>query len=292
MSILNALTMLDSLSDVPPPSAIQASHHDTAHLGAGPNHSTHAVVSLANNDVGPRAGADVAGESGAEHPYRANQFGVPADDSLRVPYGGQTRMRLAITSGLAHARLAIDLDARDLIAVRCSSELRPRLQVVGGEIALGWRGSFGGSFGGWLRDVFRPHGRDVTIVLHPAVDWTLAIHGGLAHCELDLVAGQVARVDIQGGCSQVSLDLPAPRAHTPIRIAGGAAHLTMLRPANTAVVLAATGGLAGLRLDDQRFDAIGGAVRLETRTPAPDAPRYELQLAGGASQLAVAAQHP
>jgi hypothetical protein len=45
--------------------------------------------------------------------------------------------------------------------------------------------------------------------------------------------------------------------------------------------------MAALRLDDQRFDAIGGSARLETRNTVPGAPRYELQINGGAADLAI-----
>lgn len=235
------------------------------------------------------------------HPYRAAEPGL-FDDHLHVPYRGQTRMRLALSSGLAHARIVIDPAAQDLIAIECGDGPEPRLRVVAGELALSWRSSrasfdgafgdpFGSSFGdwlgGWLRDVLRPSSRGLAVVLHPAVAWTIAIHGGLAHCELDLSAGCVARLDIHGGCSNVRLALPLPATAVPIRIAGGASHLTVERPAEAGVTLATSGGLAALRLDDQRFDAIGGAARLATPNLVPGTPSYELQLSGGASHLTI-----
>ena len=73
----------------------------------------------------------------------------------------------------------------------------------------------------------------------------------------------------------------------PIRIAGGACRLVVQRPAEIGVALAASGGMAALRLDDQRFDAIGGSARLETRNIVSGAPRYELQINGGAADLAI-----
>jgi hypothetical protein len=59
------------------------------------------------------------------------------------------------------------------------------------------------------------------------------------------------------------------------------------RPAGTGVALATSGGIAALRLDDQQFGAIGGSARLETRNSLPGAPRYELQIQGGAADLAI-----
>jgi hypothetical protein len=218
------------------------------------------------------------------HPYRSATEPCTLDcDGLRAPYSGQARMRLALSSGLSHGLIVIDPAAQDLIAIQCGDGPQPRLRVVAGEIALTWRVSFGD----WLRDALRSCNRDVAIVLHPAVEWTLAIRGGLAHFELDLSAGTVARIDIHGGCSDVRFALPLPETAVPIRIAGGACRLVMQRPAETGVALAASGGMAALRLDDQWFDAIGGSARLETRHIGPGAPRYELQIHGGAADLAI-----
>jgi hypothetical protein len=218
------------------------------------------------------------------HPYRSAVEAYPLDsDELCVPYSGQDRMRLTLSSGLSHGRIVIDPAAQDLIAVHCGDGPPPRLRVAAGEIALSWQVSFGD----WLLDALRPGNRDVAIVLHPAVEWALAIRGGLAHFELDLSAGAVARIDVRGGCSDVQLELPQPRAAVPIRIAGGVSHLVVQRPAETGVALATSGGIAALRLDDQQFGAIGGSARLETRNNMPGAPRYELQIQGGAADLAI-----
>lgn len=219
-----------------------------------------------------------------DHPYRSAFEPCALDtDEPRVPYAGQTRMRFSLSSGLSHARIVIDPAAHDLIAIHCDGP-QPRIRVVAGEVAVSWRGSFGD----WLLEALRGS-RDVAIVLHPAVEWALAIRGGLSHTELNLSAGTVARVDVHGGCSDVRFELPVPRAAVPVRIAGGVAKLAVHRPADVGVSLSVSGGMAALRLDDQRFGAIGGEARLETRHVAPGAPHYELQISGGAADLAIGA---
>src|SRR5437868_14404547 len=91
------------------------------------------------------------------HPYRNALEPCALDgDGLRVPYRGQARMRLALSSGLAHAFVVVDPDAHDLIAIQCDEGPRPRLRVVAGEIALSWPMR---SFGDWLRDALRPRDR-------------------------------------------------------------------------------------------------------------------------------------
>ena len=223
-------------------------------------------------------------DSTTDHPYRTAPAPRTFDpDSSRVPYDGQTRMRLAISSGLAHARIVIDPAARDLLAIECGDGPLPRIRLAREELALTWRRSFGD----WLRDVLTPGLGDVAIVLHPAVEWTVAIRGGLSQVELDLTAGTVARIDIAGGCSDVLLDLPLPAAVVPIRISGGVSHLAVRRPAETGVGRGVAGGISMLRLDDRSLDAIGGAAQLDTGDVTRGAPHYELTIAGGASELSI-----
>lgn len=198
-----------------------------------------------------------------------------------LPYAGQTRMRLTITSGLAEARLRIDPDARGLIAIDHGAGIPPRLRVSASELRVSWPMTIGS----WLRAALAGDCRDIEIVLHPAVDWTLLIRGGLSRFEADLAAGKLARVEISGGVSDACFDLPASAGLVPIRISGGASELALRRPAGTGVALAVSGGLCGLRLDDQEFHAIGGGARLATG-PC-HGPHYALELSGGASNLQV-----
>jgi hypothetical protein len=202
---------------------------------------------------------------------------------LTVPYTGQTRMRLTIASGLADARIHVDPDARDLIAIVHGEGLPPRLDVSSSELRL----SCPSTLGSWLRAALVGEYRYVGVVLHPAVAWTLDVRGGLARFDADLVAGKLARLDISGGVSDAILDLPAPAGVTPIRIAGGVSNLGLRRPAAVGVAVTVDGGVSDLRLDEQRFGAIGGGARLASGA-IDDASRYALEIRGGASGLLVA----
>ena len=206
-------------------------------------------------------------------------------DGLTVPYTGQTRMRLTITSGMADARVRIDPDANELIAIDCSEGTPPRLRVSASELRVSWPHA---TIGSWLRAALVGESRDIAIVLHPAVEWTLQIRGGLARFEADLASGKLAQLEISGGVSDARLDLPPPRAVVPIRISGGASDLALRRPADTGVALAVSGGISDLRIDDQSFDAIGGRSSLTTGPVNGDGPRYSVEISGGASNLHVA----
>ena len=216
----------------------------------------------------------------ASHPFRTAPY-HDADTELgglTVPYAGQTRMRLTITSGMADARVRIDRDATDLIAITHGEGIPPRLRVSSSELRLSWPATIGS----WLRAALSGESRDLEIVLHPAAEWTLQIRGGLSHFEADLAAGKLARLEISGGVSDARFDLPTPVGVVPIRISGGASDLSLRRPAAVGVAVAVSGGISRLRLDDQGFDAIGGGARLASGPIHGDTPRYALEINGGA----------
>jgi hypothetical protein len=210
----------------------------------------------------------------------------PEMDRFRIPYTGQTRMRLTIASGMADAIVRIDPDAVDLIAVDCCACLAPRLRVSGAELRV----SRPATFGAWLRGVLAGECREVEIVLHPGVEWTFLVRGGLSRFEADLAAGKLARLDITGGISNAVIDLPAPARRVPIRISGGVSKFALLRPAAAGVHLAVNGGVSNLRLDEQAIGAIGGGARLSTGTASGDLSHYDLEISGGASRLEIVAR--
>jgi hypothetical protein len=217
------------------------------------------------------------------HPYRTRSAELTDGSPLSIPYDGQTRMRLTITSGMASARLRVDPSADALLTIHHDAGA-PALRVAGSEVRLSWSSSLAD----WLRQVFRGHHGDIEIVLHPAVAWELVLRGGLSSLDGDLTAGTVARIEVSGGCSNVEIRVPKPAQTVPIRISGGASHLRLSRPAHVGVSVAVSGGISSLRLDDQTFDAIGGSARLETSGHVPGSPRYDIQVSGGASNIEVA----
>jgi hypothetical protein len=221
----------------------------------------------------------------ASHPFRnaPDRQADAGSDGVTVPYAGQSRMWLTITSGMADARVRVDPDATDLIAIDCDEGAPPRLRVSVSELRVSWPVTIGS----WLRAALTGEYRDIEIVLHPAVAWTLQVRGGLSRFEADLTSGRLARLEISGGISDARLDLPAPGAVVPIRISGGVSDLALRRPADTGVALAVSGGISDLRLDEQRFDAIGGCAHLAAGPVHGEAPHYAVEISGGASNLHV-----
>jgi hypothetical protein len=215
-------------------------------------------------------------------PYRSGAAPTTEASLLSIPYDGQTRMRLTITSGMSSARLRVDPGADALVAIHHDGSA-PKLRVAGSEVRLSWSSSLAD----WWRQAFRADHGDAEIVLHPAVVWELVVRGGLSRLEGDLTAGTVARIEVAGGCSNVEIRVPKPMEAVPVRLSGGASHLRLSRPADVGVSLAVSGGIASLRLDEQTFDAIGGSARLESPGCVPGSPRYDIHVSGGASNIEV-----
>jgi hypothetical protein len=213
-------------------------------------------------------------------PYRTPPR-EPAPDPLTIPYAGQARMALVIAGGLANAQIRIDPDARALVKIDVGNAPVPRVRVTDEEVRIEW----GPSFREWLKLWFAAIHPAPVFVLHPAVEWALWVRGGVSHLRGDLAAGTVSAIEISGGASHLDLALGAPRRHAPIRVSGGASHVRVSRPADVGLSLAVSGGIAGLRLDDSVFDAIGGGARLHTKGVLPGVPHYELAVSGGASEL-------
>lgn len=210
----------------------------------------------------------------ASDPYRTAT--LPPLDASTVPYAGQARMVLTVIGGLANTRIGVDPQARHLLRIEGGA---PRVRVTDEEVRVelpkrGWRRLFGG-------------GEDAPVLLlHPTVAWTIQIRGGLSNLLVELAEGTVAGFELSGGASHVELDLPRPTRAAPIRIRGGANCLRVRRPADVGVSVVVNGGIASLCLDDNHFDAIGGAARLSTGPVGP-APHYQLTVTGGAADLEV-----
>ena len=104
------------------------------------------------------------------------------------------------------------------------------------------------------------------IVLNSELPWSLAVTGALGDSSLDLEAVGLRSLVIDRGAGGVRVTLPRPRGAVGIRLGGGASDVTFLRPP--------------------------GDTRLETPGAGSQPDRYEIEIAGGATRLAVAEGTP
>lgn len=250
-------------------------------LETNPNSAIHQELHMTTQDPLPFTSAAPGSASTAN----SAQFGVHSNDPGHhsVPYEGQTRMQLTILSGTANARVRIDPDATELISITADG-VETRLRVSPTEVRLWWPKTLGG----WLRS-FLDACPDIEIVLHPDVEWSLSVRGGISRFSADLAAGKLAGIDVEGGMSHAHFELPAPTSPVPVRVAGGVNELSLRRPAETGVSLAISGGVSTLHLDEQQFGSIGGGSRLVSGAVHGDTPRYAVEINGGASGVCVTA---
>jgi DNA-binding MarR family transcriptional regulator len=125
------------------------------------------------------------------------------------------------------------------------------------------------------------------IVLNGNTAWELVFKGGASHVNADLRAAMVTGVQLAGGLSHAELWLPAPQGLVAVTLAGGANGLTIHRPTAVPVRVNVKGGVSNLRLDEQRFGAVGGNVTLDSSGYAGQPDRYEISIRGGASTLTI-----
>lgn len=125
------------------------------------------------------------------------------------------------------------------------------------------------------------------VMISPATVWAIDIRGGVSRWDGDLREVQLKGIDIKGGVSHISLQLPRPRGSVRFHVSGGASSLTLRRPADVPARLHIGGGASRVALDDQTFGAMGGPISLETGGYSTASDRYIVEVGGGASQITI-----
>lgn len=147
-------------------------------------------------------------------------------------------------------------------------ELRPLGKVV----------TFGGP-GGW-------RGYDWTVGLNPEIPYRLEVEAGANRSRLDLTNLKVNRLRLETGASATEIDLPARAGHTAAVIKAGAASVNVRIPPGVAARIHATGGLASINVDLNRFARASGS---EYRSADYDTAenRVDLDIETGAGSVRV-----
>ena len=149
---------------------------------------------------------------------------------------------------------------------------QPAVSAAGGTVRIHYRYSH-----------HRTHG---AVALARAVIWTVQIQGGARDVDADLTEVPLASFDIDEGASLVSLRMPTPAGWVPIRIGGGASHVTIVRPPSAGARLRVMRGAADLVIDERHIGAVGGQIRRES-PPAGGAGGYDISVGAGANHVTV-----
>ena len=196
-----------------------------------------------------------------------------------APRGSLTSGRLEFARGAA--RLTIrGATIADLFRARFDRPA-PSVSLDGGAVTVRYPRFSPRS---WLRPWAR---RDGQVTLNDDVAWDIGIRKGVAHLDADLRGLRVEAVEVSHGASQVELRLPRPAGVVPVRVGGGASHVTIRRPAGTPARLRIGRGVADLTFDEQEFGAVGGRLRLESLGTGGTDDRYEIEISGGAAHVQV-----
>jgi hypothetical protein len=213
--------------------------------------------------------------------YESPHAGAMPNTAISAPRGSATNGRLTFAHGASLLCIAGELGLADLLHVR--SELAPPLiRTSGGDVTLRHERL---SMRAWARYALLWGRHATTVALNTGLPWQIVVKGGASRLSADLRALQLSGLAVHGGVSDVQLELPDPKGIVRILVAGGASRFSVRYPAQSAVHLRIDGGATRLTFGTQYYGSIGGGVQLETAGPAHD--RYEIEVAGGASNLTI-----
>jgi hypothetical protein len=198
-------------------------------------------------------------------------------DHFAAPLGSITGGRLEFVRGTANLTLRTDHATANLYHARFEGP-EPRVRAEAGAVTIDYPRTF---------HPFDWRTRAAEVTLNGSIPWEIGVRGGASRLDADLRGLRLGSFEVSGGASRVELKLPKPSGTVPIRIAGGASNVAIRRPKGVAARVRVGGGATKLSLDEQRFGAIGGEVRLESTDYATAVPRYEIEVQGGANNLSV-----
>jgi hypothetical protein len=133
---------------------------------------------------------------------------------------------------------------------------------------------------------FFTRGRSADLALSNRIPWVIHIETGGSSVGLELRDLSLLGVELSGGASRVTLELPVPTGVVPVDISGGASSLTLSVPPGAAARVSLEGGMSSLRAPFGRGRRSGSTWESsEYQAGASD--RLEIRVSGGASSVRV-----
>jgi DNA-binding MarR family transcriptional regulator len=227
--------------------------------------------------------------SGPGDPAAVSAQAQSAPAAVAAPIASATAGRLVFVTGAPAVKIggAADLGA-ELYRASFSGAV-PSARVRDGVVTIryprfawfDWRARVGdqriNAQAHWRRD-------ETEIVLNASVPWTVELRGGVSSVTADLHAVRLTRFELAGGTGSVTISLGHPTGVVPVRVAGGANDIMVVRPAGTAAVLAVKGGSRKSTLDGASAGSLG---RVSSVGAEQAQDRFEIEVAGGANRVVV-----
>ncbi|MFN8621695.1 MAG: MarR family transcriptional regulator [Chloroflexota bacterium] len=230
---------------------------------------------------------------------RAAAHGGMVGEMFTAPVGDAREGRLVFASGAprvafrvaplgpsADARVSAAL-ARSSLRLTAGSDPEELCRATFDGPVPDIRAGKGGGVAVRYRSRLDPRARKASLVLGPAVPWTIAVGGGLSGLSGDLRGSRIRSIDLSGGVDELELDLPAPEGTSRLAISGSSAHLVLTFPRGAAVKAVVEDGAHELRFETQRLTGVHGTVRLETPGAASAPDRWEIEIRDGVRSLRI-----
>lgn len=126
------------------------------------------------------------------------------------------------------------------------------------------------------------------VTLNGAIPWEIEFRGGVARLIADLRGLPLRALDL-GSASGSMITLSQPAGVVFVYIAGSASDITIHRPHSVAVRVDIGGSVSNVTLDEQHVGAAADGIRWQTPGYNTVADRYDISIAGSASNLTIAA---
>ena len=204
---------------------------------------------------------------------------APADEkgNFSAPLGDLKSGRLVVSSGISRLTLRTDDEMGELYQARFEGPV-PDVKTKDGVVTIRYPRRL------WLPGAAQ---REAEVILSTAIPWQIVIQGGASETTAELGSLNLAGLEIKGGASMTSLELPTPSGIIPILISGGASEVTVRRPVGVAARVHLKGWASQFVFDDQTFSAIGNDVRMQSPNFEPNAPYYDIEVASSASMVTI-----
>ncbi len=199
-----------------------------------------------------------------------------------APLGELESARLVVTSGVSRLTVRADDTMAKLYQARFEGPL-PDVKVKDGVVAIRYPRRL------WVIPSLAKEKRIAEVMLSTAIPWRILIQGGASDVTAELAGLNLAELEINGGLSMISLELPAPSGVVPIRISGGASMISVRRPAGIAARVHLKGWASQFVFDNQTFNDVGNNVRLQSPGYVEGTPCYDIEISSSASMATITA---
>lgn len=197
--------------------------------------------------------------------------------TFATPLGSVESGRLVFANGATRLTLRAGAGIDDLYRARFEGSA-PQVKAEDGIVTVRFSKRF---------RLFDRRTQSAEVTLNPAVTWAIEVRGGAFAVEADLSGLQLTSFALTWGCSDLALTLPEPSGAVPISLSGGASKVSIRRPRGVEARLSVKGGVGTLTFDEQRFDAVGGKVQLQSPGYNGASDRYDIEISGSAGAITV-----